>query len=132
MLARRKKMPILISTDSTSDLPKHLLEKYQIAVMPFRVCTEGGEFLDGIEAETEGILSYMNEQGKSAQSEPPDVKDYEEFFAEQLTNALTHTYPQAQQAAQTNKYTRTIASKIPNNPLKIFSIILFLYWTIYR
>ena len=87
VLARRKKMPILISTDSTSDLPKHLLEKYQIAVMPFRVCTEGGEFLDGIEAETEGILSYMNEQGKSAQSEPPDVKDYEEFFAEQLTKA---------------------------------------------
>lgn len=87
VLARRKKMPILISTDSTSDLPKYLLEKYQIAVMPFRVCTEGGEFLDGIEAETEGILSYMNEQGKSAQSEPPDVKDYEEFFAEQLTKA---------------------------------------------
>ena len=80
-------MPILISTDSTSDLPKYRLEKYQIAVMPFRVCTEGGEFLDGIEAETEGILSYMNEQGKSAQSEPPDVKDYEEFFAEQLTKA---------------------------------------------
>ena len=87
VLAHRKKMPILISTDSTSDLPKHLLEKYQIAVMPFRVRTEGGEFLDGVEAETEGILSYMSDKGKCVQSEPPEVKDYEEFFAEQLTKA---------------------------------------------
>lgn len=87
VLMHRKKMPILISTDSASDLPKYLVEKYQIAIMPFRVLTEGGDFLDGVEAETDGILSYMNQEGKNVKSEPPDVESYEEFFAEQLTKA---------------------------------------------
>lgn len=87
VLDHRKKMPILISTDSTSDLPKYLLEKFQIAMMPYHVRTEGGEFLDGIEAETDGILSYISEQGKQVKSEPPEIGDYEEFFAEQLTKA---------------------------------------------
>lgn len=87
VLVHRKKMPIMISTDSSSDLPKYLVEKHQIAVMPYRVLTEGGEFLDGVEAETDGILSYMGVIGKHVQSEPPEAEDYEEYFAELLTKA---------------------------------------------
>lgn len=86
VLAHRKKMMVMISTDSASDLPKELVKKYQIAVVPYRVFTEGGEFLDGIETETDGILSYM-ESGKSVRSESPKVSEYEEFFAEQMTKA---------------------------------------------
>ncbi len=59
----------------------------QIAVMPYRVVTEGGEFLDGVETETDGILSYIGEMGKHVKSEAPDVAAYEDFFAEQLTRA---------------------------------------------
>jgi len=87
VLAHKKKMMIMISTDSVCDLPGYLTEKHQIAVMPYRVITEGGEFMDGVEAETEGILSYIGTRGKRARSEAPEVADYEEFFAEQLTKA---------------------------------------------
>lgn len=87
VLAHRKKIPIMISTDSAGDLPKYLVEKYQIAVIPYRVLTEGGEFFDGAEAETDGILSYMVERGKNVRSEPPKASDYEDFFAEQLVKA---------------------------------------------
>lgn len=87
VLAHKKKLPVMISTESTSDLPKHLLEKYQIAAIPYRVITEGGEFLDGVEAETDGILSYMSEKEKPAYSQPPEIEEYEEYFAEQLTRA---------------------------------------------
>ena len=87
VLEHRKKMPIMISTDSVCDLPKYLADKQQIAVMPYRVFTEGGEFMDGIETETEGILSYIGDRGKRARSEAPGEADYEEFFAEQLTKA---------------------------------------------
>lgn len=83
----KKKMPVMISTDSAADLPKHLLNKYQIAIMPYRVVTEGGEFLDGMETETDGILSYIGEKHKKAKSEPPEAAEYEEYFAEQLTRA---------------------------------------------
>lgn len=87
VLEHSKKMLIMVSTDSVCDLPKYLLDKYQIAVMPYRIVTEGGEFLDGVETETDGVLSYIEEAGRRVQSEPPEVADYEEFFAEKLTKA---------------------------------------------
>lgn len=87
VLEHQKKMMIMVSTDSVCDLPKYLLDKYQIAVIPYRVVTEGGEFLDGVETESDGILSYMDELGKYVRSEEPGVADYEAFFAEQLTKA---------------------------------------------
>lgn len=87
VLEHKNKMAVLISTDSVCDLPSHLVEKYQIAVMPYLVITEGGKFLDGVETETEGVLSYIGEQGKKASSQAPSVADYEVFFAEQLTKA---------------------------------------------
>ncbi len=78
---------IMITTDSVSDLPKKLAEERGIVVQPYRVFTEEGEFLDGIEIETDGVLSYMSDANRNARSESPEAKDYEEFFAEQLTKA---------------------------------------------
>ncbi len=87
VLEHRKKVPIMIATDSVCDLPKQLVDKKNIAIMPYRVVTEGGEFLDGVETETDGILSYIGEMGKRVESKAPDVAAYEDFFAEQLTRA---------------------------------------------
>ena len=87
VLEHRKKLPIMISTESVCDLPKRLVDKYQIAVIPFRVLTEGGDFLDGVETESDGILSYVAEPEKKVQSLAASVADYEAFFAEQLTKA---------------------------------------------
>ncbi|MDD6810742.1 MAG: DegV family protein [Lachnospiraceae bacterium] len=87
VVTHTKKLPIMISTESTSDLPKYLVDKYQIAVIPYRVVMDGGEFLDGIEADTDGMLSYMEKEEKFVCSEPPQAADYEAFFAEQLTRA---------------------------------------------
>ncbi len=101
VLVHNKKMPIMISTDSVCDIPKYLAEKHQITVMPYRVITEGGEFMDGVEAETEGILSYIGVRGKQARSESPETADYEEFFAEQLTKAQSIIHiAMAQNASQ--------------------------------
>lgn len=82
----KKKAFLLISTDSVSDLPEKLTDNEKIAVMPYRVVTQGGEFIDGQETETDGVLSYIR-KGKRAHSEAPGTADYEAFFAEQLTKA---------------------------------------------
>lgn len=87
VVEHRKRLSVMISTESMCDLPKDILEKYQIAVIPYRIVTEGGTFLDGIEMETDGLLSYIVEKGKTAYSEEPEVSDYETYFAEQLTKA---------------------------------------------
>lgn len=87
VLEHKRKLPVMISTDSVCDLPVDMTEKYNIAVMPYRVITEGGEFLDGVETETDRLLSYIGEQGRRVCSEAPEVDDYGAFFAEQLTKA---------------------------------------------
>lgn len=88
ILRHEKKHALMITTDSVSDLPAQLTEKYQIAVLPYQVLTEGGgEFLDGEEIETDGVLEYLAGKNKRVRSESPGVADYEAFFAEQLTKA---------------------------------------------
>lgn len=83
----KKRLSVMVSADNVCDLPKDILKKHKIAIMPFRLRTENGEFLDGVEAEANGIVGYMGSRGKFVKSVPPDVSDYEEFFAEQLTKA---------------------------------------------
>lgn len=82
----KKKKFLLVSTDSVSDLPTEMTDNARVAVMPYRVVTEGGEFIDGQETGTDGVLSYM-QSGRRAHSEAPGAADYEAFFAEQLTRA---------------------------------------------
>lgn len=83
----RMKVPIRISTDSVCDLPEKLLERHKIAVMPYRIHTNGGEFLDGIETDTDCLLAYIRDESRQVASEAPDTDAYVEFFAEQLTTA---------------------------------------------
>lgn len=80
---KRKKF-LLISTDSVSDLPEALTSRAGIAVMPYRIVTEGGKFIDGREIDADSVLSYIG-RGRHAHSEAPNVAEYETFFAEQLT-----------------------------------------------
>lgn len=86
-LERRRKQLIMVTTDSVGDLPPGLAKRNHIEVMPYRVETGGGAFKDGEEVETDGILSYLAKEDKHARSEPPEVEEYEAFFAEQLTRA---------------------------------------------
>lgn len=87
VLGQRQQMLVKITTESVCDLPAQMKDKHQIAAIPYRVVTEGGEFLDGLETETDGVLSYIEEKGKRVHSQEPTVEAYEEFFAEQLTKA---------------------------------------------
>lgn len=112
VLSHRKKLPLIISTDSVCSLPKELTRNRQIAVIPYRVVTGGGEFMDDIETGPDSILAYMDKKGKSARAESPTPSDYEEFFAAQLTRAqhiihiataqnLSHGYKNALEASRT-------------------------------
>ncbi len=92
ILSHKKKMQVMITTDSVCDLPESMTAKNHIVVKPYRVVTEEGDFLDGIEVGPEGILSYMGAGEKVARSEPPEPASYEEFFADQLvkTQQIIH------------------------------------------
>ncbi len=108
----RKKARIMITTESVADLPTSLLKEYHIAEIPHMVKTEGGLFKDGLEIETNGLLSYMTDRNAFVETVSPSVEEHERFFSEQLDNAdnifhisisgeVEHSgYPAAREAAE--------------------------------
>ncbi len=82
-----RKVPLLITTDSVSDLPGDLAAQLGIPVLPYKVYTDSGEFDDGIEADGDVLIRCMQDEGFSARSDCPSVAEYERFFAGQLSRA---------------------------------------------
>ena len=84
----QKKKRIAITTESIADIPPELISRFDIAVIPHKVLTsEGTSFRDGVDIDTNGVLSYMEDESHTMLPQPPDVKELEEFYAEQLTKA---------------------------------------------
>ncbi len=77
---------IMITTDSVCDLPKSLRKEFGISVRPYYVCTDEGRFLDEEELSPDELLVHIA-GGRTGYSQPPEVEDYEGFFAEKLTEA---------------------------------------------
>lgn len=74
----------MITTDSVCDLPESFIKEFNISICPYYVCTDHGRFLDEREIKADELLPHLLE-GDSGFSQPPDVIDYERFFAENLT-----------------------------------------------
>ncbi len=83
----KKKVPVLITTESMADLPADIREKLGIPVIPCRVRLDRGLFYDGEEAGGDGIVRYLEDSSVVAGSEAPTVAEYEEFFSGMLTRA---------------------------------------------
>ena len=77
---------ILVTTDSVCDLPESLKKEFGISVCPYYVCTDEGRFLDQQELKPDELLMHIA-SGGNGYSQPPEVEDYERFFAEKLTEA---------------------------------------------
>jgi len=83
----KQRIPLIITTDSVSDIPKELCEHLNISILPYYVYTKHGRFLDGEEIESEDLLVYLASEENNAYSKAPEVADYERFFAQKLTEA---------------------------------------------
>ncbi|WP_303841205.1 DegV family protein [Anaerotruncus colihominis] len=81
-----KRRFIMVTTDSVCDLPESLRKEFDISICPYYVCTDEGRFLDDLELKTDELLMHIIE-GRNGYSQPPEVEDYERFFAEKLTEA---------------------------------------------
>jgi len=80
-----RKRALIITTDSVCDLPPRLLQSFKVPVLSYKVYTDTGIFTDGYEAEGDVMVRYMADSGRTARSRAPEVSDYENFFAEQLS-----------------------------------------------
>lgn len=63
MKGGRKMEKIKIITDSTADLPKSIIDRYDIEVMPLTVNFGQESYMDGIDINTHEMLNKMDETG---------------------------------------------------------------------
>lgn len=82
----RKKKSVLITTECVADLPTAWKESMDIRTQTCYINTSHGRFCDGDEIGAEAVLEYL-ERGNKAYSQPASVEEFEQFFANALSEA---------------------------------------------
>lgn len=72
-------MKIAVTVESTNDLTKELLERYDIKVIPYQIVLGGKTFKDG-ELSTKELFDYVDENGTLPKTNALNEFDYTEFF----------------------------------------------------
>lgn len=85
-------MKIKITSDSTCDLSKELLEKYNITMKPLIVIKDGEEYFDGVTITPADIFAHVDNGGDLCSTAAINSLSYTEFFKENLEgyDALIH------------------------------------------
>ncbi|MCH5268330.1 MAG: DegV family EDD domain-containing protein [Lachnospiraceae bacterium] len=86
-MSQHKRKKIYITTDCVCDLPEEVLEQMDIKVMYLYIKTDTGRFMDTVEINSDNLSQYMKENGRFAKADSSSVSEYEDFFAEALTQA---------------------------------------------
>lgn len=79
---------IALITDSTSDLSKETIEKYNINVLPFRIIYSDREYLDNVNISPQEVYSNMKQEVPT--SSLPSMKDMESLFTRLEEDGYTH------------------------------------------
>ena len=70
---------IILSTESGADLPKDLVEKHQIQVVPMHVIMDGKDYLDG-ELSVKEVFDYHSRTKKIPSTAATNEHEYHELF----------------------------------------------------
>lgn len=120
-ISHHKRRKVYITTDCVSEVPDNLLEKYDIGLMYLYIKTDSGRFSDTWEISSDNLSQYMTATTCSAIADSVSVDEYEDFFAEALTQAervvhismaknIGKSYEVAKMAAQSFDHVQVIES----------------------
>ena len=73
-------MNIKILSDSTCDLPKEILEQYDISLFPLTVIKNGENFLDNVTITPADIFAHVEAGGDLCSTAAGNVAEYQEIF----------------------------------------------------
>jgi len=110
---------IKIVTDSTSDLSKEIIRKFNIEVIPLSVSIDGETYLDGVDISPSEFMEKMKEAKELPKSSQPAVGKFLELYDQlclqgydvisiHLSTGLSGTVGSAESAAQMSKCNVTV------------------------
>lgn len=71
---------VLITRDSTSDLPKEILEKFNIKTIPLGITLDNKNYRDGVDIDPDFIYKYHEEHGVLPKTSAANVAELIDFF----------------------------------------------------
>lgn len=80
---------IIVTTDSTADIPADIAEKYNIRVAPLHVLYDSEDFADGVDILPEDILNRFEENGQLPSTSAATPEEYRQFFEGILSEGYT-------------------------------------------
>ena len=72
--------PVVITADSTCDLSKELLERYDIRIIPLSIQLGEKSYLDGVDFTTVDIYKRYREDGTLPKTAAPGIQQFLDFF----------------------------------------------------
>lgn len=79
---------IALISDSTCDLSKDILQKYDVKLLPFRIIYKDQEYLDGIDITPEEVYNRLAEEVPTTSI--PSLKDMHDLYQNLLSEGYTH------------------------------------------
>lgn len=74
-------MKIKITSDSTCDLSREQLERYEIDVIPLAVIKDGQVYRDGMDIQPADIFRHVEQGGALCSTSAVNVEDYRSYFS---------------------------------------------------
>ena len=107
-------MKIAISTESTCDLPKELLEKYKLELIPYQIIL-GDEIIDDNEDVPNKIFEYVEKTKQLPKTSAINEATYKEYFESLLKNydAVVHI-ALSSGLSSSQSHAQTAASELKN------------------
>ena len=71
---------IILTADSTCDLSRELIERYDVHVIPFNVILGSDTFLDGVNVDPSRLYDFVARTGELPKTAAPGILAYKKFF----------------------------------------------------
>ncbi len=138
--ARRKKRTVRITTECSADLPKSIIDEYDIGIMPLYVKSDKGRFKDMVEINTSDTMGHITDHSRKVVSVGAEVSEYEDFFKKELETAqeIIHIsfkgkkdfcFSNAVEASKSFSHVRVIDSGLISSGLGL-SVIIAAKWAL--
>ncbi len=72
---------ILLASDSTTDLGRELIDRYQVHILPLQVTLGSQSYADGIDISPDDIYAHYEKTGQLPKTAAVNIADFTDFFA---------------------------------------------------
>ena len=80
---------VIIASDSTSDLNKELIEKYDIKVIPMTITLGKDQYTDGVDVDSDKIYEYYNQTKQLPKTSAVNAYQFSEVFEKYIKDGYS-------------------------------------------